>query len=149
MSGMIANNAKRLVIVSACFLLLSGILKLISAVHPVPLLRFSDPVFSILTNRQVLLIVGIMELLLAAGLLWRGLNYGLKWVLLCWFASGCFLYRLWKKIAEVSTPCPCLGNAADWLHVNPHVLDNAAQILLCLFAVSGLVVLCSGREISA
>ena len=125
---------------SATILFITGGVKLISAFQSVRLLNYYDPVFQILTNRQVLLFTGIGELLLAGTILLPVLHRLYKGTMILWFSLACFSYRLWKVIEDVRSPCKCLGNVGDWLHIRPDTMNSLAMILLAGLFVGGLIV---------
>src|SRR6267378_7255605 len=98
---------------SALLLGITGTLKLISAFQSIALLRYRDPVFTILTNRQLMLCISIVEVSIAVALFWPRFESAFKGAMVLSFSLSCFCYRLWKIINNIPSPCRCLGNVGD------------------------------------
>jgi hypothetical protein len=128
-SAILPNNwlsvAERLFILSASVLLLAtGISKLISITGSAQVLDRSDPIFTFLTARQMLLIAAIPEIGIAALAFFRiGVTQSvLMWI--GWLASLFGLYRFGLWLVGSKQPCKCLGGALEWLGLSDHVLRH-------------------------
>lgn len=106
-------NVKRtFLIVAATILIATGLVKLISAGGEVRSLNLRDPLL-FLTNRQVFLVVGALELALGSYLMF-GRNLKLQLLALAWLTTNFAAYRLAIWWGNIPKPCGCLGNALDW-----------------------------------
>ena len=114
---------------AASLLLLTACAKLFSATGHAALLEFPDPLLGI-RNRELLILVGLVELAVVAGLL-SGLTIRAKHLLLVWLSSNFVLYRLAFYSLNLGRPCPCLGTLTEKLHLSAHVVN---------WALSGVVV---------
>jgi len=119
-----------------------GVAKIMSAFSGVRYLAQADPVLSFLSNKDLLLLAGGVEVLLAGALLlWPHLwyaRYGL-FSLCTTFA----VYRVGMVVMGVHSPCPCLGRASDWLHLKPKQVDSLSFSLLAglsFIAISSIVI---------
>lgn len=123
------------IILSVCILAISSILKLISISGRAVFLSLNDPVIG-LKNREVLLSVGILELLLAI-ILVLGKQIRPKILLIAGFSWNLLLYRLGLAWVGEGSPCPCLGNPPGWIHLSRNMADRLAEgMLVSLLAFS-------------
>jgi len=117
-------------------LTITAFAKLISASQSAGYLDLRDPLFEFLTNRQVLSGAAAVELVIVILLMWVK-NDQKRLALVAWISSMFLLYRV--SIHFVKTPgyvpCPCLGNAAAWIHVAPSHLDWAIKALLAYLLI--------------
>lgn len=130
-----------LLLVSQFFLFICAGVKFVSGFQSVPLLKYRDPVFTFLSNRQFLFGVALIELVLVCLLMTSKIQKWWKGGILLIFVSICLCYRLWKIMNDIRVPCKCLGNLGDWLHLKSNYLDNFLIFLLVFFAFSGLFIL--------
>lgn len=139
------NTFERLFRWSAALLLLStAAAKLISAGGRAAILDFPDPLLA-LHNRQLLVLVALIEVIIGAALLSR-LSVQTKYLLVAWLSSNFILYRLGLHVLSPGKPCPCLGTITERLHLNPdHV--NTVLWAVALYLLAGSVgILTSGRR---
>lgn len=120
--------------VSAGVLLLAtAAAKLVSAGGNARILQFPDPVFAI-PFRRVFWIVGGLELVIALICLfgkWPRLQAGL----VAWLATSFAVYRLALNLSGYHSPCHCLGNLTDALHISPETADNAMKVVLAYLLI--------------
>jgi hypothetical protein len=100
------------VVVAGMPLLLTGAAKLASVGGEARILDQADPLL-MLSNRQLMAAVGLIEMVLA-GYLWFGREREWQLGMVAWLASSFLLYRLGLWWLGVNKPCGCLGNAANW-----------------------------------
>ena len=127
---MTANLMKRSVGVYlwtvAWILLCTSLGKICSAGGAAPILDLPEDLLP-LSNRQVLLLVGTIEMgiyfliLLAA-------DPGLKLVALAWLGSNFLLYRIAVKTLNLGTICPCMGSLTSMLPVRPAIIDEILSV---------------------
>lgn len=99
-------------IVSATILIATGLVKLVSAGGEARSLNLPDPLLY-LTNRQVFLAVGVLELALASYFVF-GRRLQLQLLALAWLTTNFAIYRLALWRGNIAKPCGCLGHAVDW-----------------------------------
>jgi hypothetical protein len=108
-------------------LTLTALAKLYSATGLAKVLDLPEALLP-LSNRQALLLLGVIELVIVLALL-VGRNDAMKLICVAWLSSNFVLYRLASFLLVVGRPCPCLGSITEKLPLNPAVID---RILLCL-----------------
>lgn len=120
---------------SGVTLALSAVFKLISASGTAGILTQADPIFG-MANRWVFVSAGVVEFFVVCTLaLSSVLSFKLR--LIAVLSTDFLIYRVGILWLDVRQPCPCLGNAAAWLHVQPDVIDAVAKMAL------GLLLFCS------
>lgn len=138
-------NAKRtFLILAATVLITAGLVKLISAGGEARSLNLRDPLL-ILTNRQVFLVVGLLEVGLAGYLLF-GKNLKLQFLALAWLTTNFAAYRLALWWGNIAKPCGCLGNAMDWSPWLMKHQDSVMKGLLLFMLVGAYGFLWQGRK---
>jgi len=124
--------------ISGLLLVAVGGLKFISVFTGVAYLFQPDPVLTFISNRNVLLIVGNLEIVTAAIILGHPESWLARYGLLALCATFA-IYRLGLALLMVHQPCPCLGRASDWLHLSPHQVDLLSLFLLGILSVTGVI----------
>ncbi len=120
---------------SSCALLcLTALAKLYSATGASKILNLADPLFA-LSNRQMMIGVGVIELEVAIYLL-LGKNPLSKFLSVLWLSSNFLLYRLGNYLAGNKT-CPCLGTVFDQLGIDADGVNFLLTVtVIYLFAGS-------------
>lgn len=108
-------------------LCLTSIAKLYSATGSAKILDLTEALLP-LTNRQTLLLLGAIELVIALALV-LGRNDAVKLICIIWLSSNFVLYRVASFLLVVGRPCPCLGSITERLPFKPAVID---RLLVCL-----------------
>ncbi|MDA1278111.1 MAG: hypothetical protein O2960_29295 [Verrucomicrobia bacterium] len=116
--------------VAAILLFLTAALKAVSLSSEARILTQADPLFSFLTNRQLMAVAVGVELSVAFAVFSRRLDHLTKMAAVAWLATTFFAYRAGLWMIGYHGSCSCLGNAAAWLHVSPGIVDWAMRILL-------------------
>lgn len=126
---------------AGAILILTAAAKLVSATGDSRALALNDPLLT-LTHREVLVLVGIIELLLA-GYLFLGKKQWLKTSLVAWLATNFLIYRFVLLWMGVHKPCGCLGTITDALTIPPTTVDLLMKIVLAYLLVGsyGLLLL--------
>ncbi len=126
---------------AAVILIVTASAKLVSATGKARALALPDPML-MLTHREVLVLAGSIELLLAGYLLF-GRRSWLKAPLVAWLATNFLIYRLGLWWMGVHKPCGCLGTITDALSIPPTTVDLLMKIVLAylLAASYGLLLL--------
>lgn len=109
------------------FLLTAGA-KLISVTGTAAILNNPDPVF-LISFRHIFYAAAVAELSVAAICLFNK-NRELQAGLIAMLATNFMLYRLGLYWQGYRSPCPCLGNLTDTLHIPPQTADTAMKIIL-------------------
>ena len=130
----------------ACGVILfcSSLVKIISAFGSARILERSDSILTFFTERQTLIFGGLVELLVVLSLAFlKSVNARL--FLLFWMGSQFLLYHFGMNGAP--QPCPCLGRASAWLHIQDSAL-NKFSIALASFIFLGAVFLLMRRYVT-
>lgn len=122
---------------SAYLLLITGVAKVVSAFGKVAILSFRNPIL-LLTHREVFLIVGSLEILIAGYLLF-GSNSLLKTLTISTAGWSFLLYRFALLHPDTGSPCPCLGTLHEILPVSQDVI-NTLLFLIAIYMFAGAVV---------
>lgn len=117
--------------------------KLYSAAGEARILAVRDPLL-LLTNRELLLAAGLLELAVAAYLLF-GRNARIKLWLLAWLGVNFLLYRLALAWIAPGKPCPCLGTLAERLPLRPDKVDLLLKLVILYMLGGSLFFLLFGR----
>jgi len=136
----VLNLVKKSFVLSAgVLLLLTGIAKLISITGSARILDTSDPVFTILNARQMLLIASVLEIAIGTlALLSRAaIQTRLLWI--SWLASLFGLYRVGLWLVDHKMPCKCLGGALDWAGLSDPALRNLSLGLFVYLLAGGYI----------
>jgi hypothetical protein len=125
-------------------LAVTGLAKAFSAIGSARALDTPDPIVG-LSFRQLLLSVGLIELLIAFFCLFTARrHFSLRAV--AWISTNFLVYRLALWSIGWHRPCGCMGNLTDMLHVSPHTADNIMKgVLACLLISSYLLLLAQRR----
>jgi hypothetical protein len=99
----------------------TALAKLISASGGARALEATDPLL-MLTHRQVFLSVGILELAIAAFLVFSS-RQTLKVPVIAWLAGNFTVYRLGLYWIGAKLPCGCLGVLTEALGITPKTAD--------------------------
>jgi hypothetical protein len=108
---------------AAVILIVTAVAKLYSATGSLRILDHSDPML-MLSNRQVFMLVGLIELAVAGYCLW-GRALSLKLLSTAWLATMFGLYRVGLWWTGPHGSCGCLGTVADMLPVSAQAVDHA------------------------
>jgi hypothetical protein len=139
------NTFERLFRWSAALLLLStAAAKLISAGGHATILDLPDPLLA-LPNRQLLVLVALIEVIIGAALLSR-LSVQTKYLIVAWLSSNFILYRLGLHMLSPGKPCPCLGTITERLHWNPDQVNTVLWGIALYLLAGSIGVLTSGRR---
>jgi hypothetical protein len=110
-------------------LALTGLFKVIAGAQELPLLAQPDPLFTSLSNRQLLIFVGGVELFLTAIVFLGQQRELVKLGLLAWFMTAAGTYRALLLYHGITAPCRCLGNLGAWLHLSPEAIQTISLVL--------------------
>lgn len=102
--------------------------KLYSAAGEARILTLSDPLF-LLTNREVLMAVGLLELVVVAYLLF-GCHTLKKHLLIIWLSLNFIVYRVGIWWVAPGKPCPCLGTLTARLPLKPDTVDLLLKLVI-------------------
>ena len=130
---------------AAAILIITALLKLVSAFGNSKILFHYDPIFG-QKNRVVYAEVAGVEMMIAFYLL-LAKNSFYKLTGVVWLCANFMFYRVGLAWMGVRKPCSCLGNAADWL---PWLARNQEFIswTLLVFLFMGSSVLLGVRRVA-
>jgi hypothetical protein len=120
-------------------LALTGLAKTLSAIGSARALDTADPLIG-LSFRQVLLLVGLAELLIAFFCLFTNRRALSLW-LVAWLSSGFLVYRLGLWFIGWHHPCACMGDLAGVLHLSDHAADNVMKGVLAYLLIGSYAIL--------
>jgi hypothetical protein len=119
---------RRLVLTAGAILAITGIAKIWSGLGNSKLLAVVDPIIGIKFG-QLMLAVGAAEIAIAL-VCFFSKRQTLALGLVAWMSTNFVLYRLGLWWMNWKSPCGCLGNLTDALHISPVVADNIMKVLL-------------------
>jgi hypothetical protein len=124
-----ADNWNRwFILTSGGILLIAGLAKIFSTLGRQEILNMTDPVFGI-TFRYLMLSVGLLEVLCSAAcFLFANKFFSVGFV--AWLATCFFLYRLGLWCSGWQSPCPCLGEFTDAIHLSARNANLIASTFL-------------------
>ncbi len=142
-------KTKIFIVIAGLILTVTALAKIISAQQAVGYLNLRDPLFEFMTNRQMLSGAAAIELVIVILLFWVK-NQQKRLTLIAWLGSVFLLYRVSVHLVGSPgfVPCPCLGNAAALMHMDPVHLDWIIKSLLIYLLVGsyGLLIVNRLRE---
>jgi hypothetical protein len=124
---------KRFVFSFGVILCVAAAAKLWSALGNARILGQLDPILGI-QFRHLMLIVGLLEVSVGcACFLSRKMRLSTFFV--AWLSTLFLGYRLGIWWLDWHSPCPCLGNLTDALHLSPEISNDLAKILLAYLLI--------------
>jgi hypothetical protein len=127
---------------SVVVLFITASAKLLTTIHPAPILFLPDPVFSFLTTQALLVIAALLELSTALIIVVHS-NKTLKLTALTWLSSLFLLYRFASRLlSRHEIYCPCLGTIGKSIGIDDSALNRimlAIAITLLIGSISMLV----------
>jgi hypothetical protein len=127
-------------------LALTALAKLISASGGPRALDATDPLL-MLTYRQLFLSVGMIELAIAAFLIFSS-RQSLKVPVIAWLAANFTVYRVGLFWMGAKLPCSCLGTLTANLGISPHTADLWMKWVLA-YLVLGSAFFLIGRAVGS
>jgi hypothetical protein len=122
-------------------LAITGVAKIITFFGKSGILDSQDPLLGF-PFRDVLLAVGIIELIVAAVCLFKSKGWPRLCATLIALLSVNFLaYRIIFKLTGWHRTCGCLGNLTDVLHIPPEIADDVMKALLAFLLVGSSLIL--------
>jgi hypothetical protein len=117
----------------------TGAAKIWSGFGSAHLLLIIDPLVGI-TFHHLMLVAGAFELVVA-GVCFICKSQTLLFILISWLATCIAMYRAALWWIGWHTPCKCLGNLTDALHILPQTADTIMKIILAYLLIGGYAVL--------
>lgn len=106
---------------AAVILFITAAAKIFASFGTADALNTADPLLP-LSNRNVFLLAGLIELALSAFLLVQDGNQRMKLSLTAWLATNYLVYRIGVWWIGAPTFCDCLGNLNSELSISPRVI---------------------------
>jgi hypothetical protein len=116
-----------------------AVAKLFGATGPARALNVQDPLLG-LPFRQVMVLVGLVELLVAFFCLFTPKRY-FSLNAIAWLATNFTVYRFGLWFIGWHRPCGCMGNLTDLLHLSPQAADNIMKVILAYLLVGSYILL--------
>jgi hypothetical protein len=130
---MIDKSVRFFAFSSGVVFMATAMAKLISGIGSARILDNPDPIFYI-SFRKILWIAGGLELLVALICLFGRQIQLQSWLVAC-LSTNFALYRIGLWLIGWHTPCSCLGNITDVLHIPPQTADTAMKIILAYLLI--------------
>lgn len=118
---------------AAMILLITGIAKVWTALGSVKLLTVADPIVGI-SFKHLMLAVGAVEIAIALACFFSKRQM-LALGLVAWISTSFVVYRLGLWWMGWKSPCGCLGNLTDALHISPQTADNLMKVVLAYLLI--------------
>ena len=131
--------ARFFIISCATLLFAASVLKMASAFGNMRLLNAADPVFAFISNRQMLILVASVEVIVCMILIGVKSEF-IKLACTAWISTCFVLYRTGLWILGVRE-CMCLGNALNWIGIERQSLSRFTGILAVLMMVGSIILL--------
>jgi len=124
-------NPLRLFFLKSVVLVLAAtaLVKFLTVLGEQKMLALADPLFPALTNRHVLSVAVVLELVVVAAVIKIKLPEH-KLLVVAWFASLLFMYRWGIWSSGIAKPCPCMGSLGDWTGFTSETIDKVSLSLL-------------------
>lgn len=119
--------------------LVTGVAKIWSAFGSARILAEQDPLFGMHWG-YLMLIAGISELLVAGIAVFAKFSKPAT-VLIVWLSTNLLAYRVGFWASGWRSPCSCLGNLTDAIHVSPQAADNFMKIVLAYLLIGSYGIL--------
>lgn len=120
-------------------LAITGLAKAFSAIGPARALDTADPLIGI-PFRQLLLLVGLAELLIAFFCLFAD-KRRFSLLLVAWISTNFLVSRLGLWFIGWHHPCGCMGNLAGVLHLSDQAADNIMKCVLAFLLLGSYLLL--------
>jgi len=124
---------------SGALLAITSLAKIISAFGITGMLDKSDPILGV-HFRTLLWLAGALELM-AAYICFFSKQIITQVVMIAWLSTMFLTYRLGLLLIHYHSPCPCLGNLTDAIHISPQTADTAMKIGLAYLLVGSYGIL--------
>jgi len=125
--------------VSGCMLILTGVVKLLSAAGNSAIVKTLDPIFGV-PFEKIFLFVGLVELIVGTVCLF-GKNVTIQVFLLVWLSTCILIYRLSLYWIGWVKPCSCLGNLTGSLHISSKAADTIMKVILMYLLIGSYAML--------
>jgi len=132
----------------ALILCLTGFIKLLAAVQRTSFLNEADPLFAYFSNRQMSIIVGLLETGLAT-LLFLSKSDTMRLGSVLWLGLLFLLYRVGLSVVHYRGPCSCIGGAITWFTQSREArvaVDSALKTIIAYFTIPSSIFLISSRR---
>lgn len=117
----------------------TALAKVFSAIGPARALDTPDPLTGI-PFRQLLLLVGLVELLIAFFCLFTD-KRRLSLLAVAWLSTNFLVYRLGLRFVGWHHPCACMGSLAGVLHLSDQAADNIMKVILAYLLIGSYGIL--------
>jgi hypothetical protein len=121
-------------------LALTALSKGIGASGDVRILSHPDPLLSLLTNRQTMLLAVVLEVAIV-GLVLREREIVRKAAFIAWISTVFLAYRIGLWSTGNTASCGCLGNVTDTLGIAPTTADLVSGAMLAYMLIGSYAIL--------
>jgi hypothetical protein len=113
---------------AAAVLALTALVKLVAATGEGRILAQPDPLLTIFSNRQMMVLAALLEAFVVGLILWE--RDRLRQVaLVAWIGTGFLMYRAGLWWVGYEGACSCLGNVTRTIGLSPAMEDLGVKVL--------------------
>ena len=123
----------------AIILIITGLAKIAAVTGEGMIFNHLDPVFGIAISK-LLVVAGIIELAIGI-ILCISKSMIVKAFLTAWLSALLLLYRMGLWMIGWRSPCSCLGNITDAIHISPNTADNIMKSVLAYLLIGSYGIL--------
>lgn len=132
------NSQKRrcfaaFILSAVAIFIVTGLAKILAALGDGKVLLVVDPISGIKFGK-LMLVAGLVELI-TAGICIFSESQRWSLVVIAWLSNSFVVYRVGMWWVDWKTPCSCLGNLTDALHISPQLADNIMKVILAYLLI--------------
>jgi hypothetical protein len=120
-------------------LIFTSVAKMWSALGSAKLLSTIDPIVGTQFRYLMIFVSGIE--IIVARVCWSNRSRKLAIAMVAWLSTCFFLYRFGLWWIGWQSPCACLGNFTDALHISPQLADNIMKGVLAYLLIGSYGIL--------
>jgi hypothetical protein len=128
---------------AAVLLLFTGTVKILTFFQETPYLSLRNALFNFLSNGQVVLLTGLLEMAVACYLFAPASDLR-KGCAVAWLGTAFLAYRC--ALSWLGVPvalCPCLGHLGSWLGIREATVNILSETMLAYLLAGSYAILCS------
>jgi hypothetical protein len=133
------SAVKWFVFSAGALLIFTGFAKILSAFGSAELLVVKDPLVGI-PFRYLLIAAGVLETVIGCICFFSNNKWLAAFFIAC-LATNFLIYRFSLWCINWYSPCHCLGNLTDAIHVSPQIADNVMKVVLAYLLVGSYATL--------
>lgn len=133
-------------VTSGALLTLTAVGKVIALLGDAKILNQPNPLFSWLSNREMLFAAALLELVVAWWVFRRKSDMINKLLLVAWLGGLFLSYRAVLWWTGYGGSCSCLGHLSDALHISSEKAEWIAKLVLAYLLIGSITLACMCRR---